>query len=54
MLRLVGLIAFLILAVVLLVLSCAAAPPTASTTRYEGYLDDVRGIAARSAQTARS
>jgi outer membrane murein-binding lipoprotein Lpp len=53
MLRLAGLIAFLILAVVLLVLLLRGCASDNKHSRYEGYLDDVRGIAARSAQTGK-
>jgi outer membrane murein-binding lipoprotein Lpp len=53
MLRLAGLIAFLILAVVLLVLLVRGCASDNKHARYEGYLDDVRGIAASSAQTGK-
>src|SRR5262245_26802387 len=53
MLRLAGLIAFLILAVVLLVLLVRGCASDNKHDRYEGYLDDVRGIAARSTQTGK-
>ena len=53
MLRLAGLIAFLILAVVLLVLLLRGCASDNKQNRYEGYLDDVRGIAARSEQTGK-
>jgi outer membrane murein-binding lipoprotein Lpp len=53
MLRLAGLIAFLILAIVLLVLLLRGCASDNKHDRYEGYLDDVRGIAARSEQTGK-
>ena len=53
MLRLAGLIAFLILAVVLLVLLLRGCASDNKHGRYEGYLDEVRGIAARSEQTGK-
>jgi outer membrane murein-binding lipoprotein Lpp len=53
MLRLAGLIAFLIFAVVLLVVLLRGCASDNKHDRYANYLDDVRGIAARSAQTGR-
>jgi hypothetical protein len=48
MLRLAGLIAFLILAVVLLVVLARGCASSGEHARYEGYMQDVRGIAGRS------
>jgi outer membrane murein-binding lipoprotein Lpp len=53
MLRLAGFIAFLILAVVLLVVLLRGCASDNKHDRYANYLGDVRGIAARSAQTGR-
>jgi outer membrane murein-binding lipoprotein Lpp len=50
MLRLAGLIAFLILAVVLLVVLARGCASGSKHQKYENYLTDVRGIASRSAQ----
>jgi outer membrane murein-binding lipoprotein Lpp len=50
MLRLAGLIAFLILAVVLLVVLARGCASSSKHDKYEGYITDVRGIAGRSAQ----
>jgi outer membrane murein-binding lipoprotein Lpp len=52
-LRLAGFIAFLILAVVLLVVLLRGCASDNKHDRYANYLGDVRGIAARSAQTGR-
>jgi outer membrane murein-binding lipoprotein Lpp len=52
-LRLAGLIAFLILAVVLLVLLLRGCASDNKHSRYASYLDDVRGLAARSEQTGK-
>jgi len=49
MLRLAGLIAFLILAVVLLVVLARGCTSSSKHGKYEGYITDVRGIAGRSA-----
>ena len=54
MLRLAGLIAFLILAVVLLVVLARGCASSSKHDKYENYIDDVRGIAGRSAQTGKS
>jgi len=48
MLRLAGLIAFLILAVVLLVVGVRSCASSGKHAKYEGYLQDVRAIAQRS------
>jgi hypothetical protein len=48
MLRLAGLIAFLILAVVLLVVGLRGCASSGKHAKYQGYLQDVRGIAKRS------
>jgi hypothetical protein len=48
MLRLAGLIAFLILAVVLLVVGLRGCASSGKHAKYEGYIKDVRGIAKRS------
>lgn len=53
MLRLAGLIAFLILAVVLLVVLLRGCASDNKQSRYEGYLDDVRSIARSSSQTGK-
>jgi len=53
MLRLAGLIAFLILAVVLLVVLARGCASSGEHARYEGYMEDVRGIAGRSEQIGR-
>jgi hypothetical protein len=50
MLRLAGLIAFLILAVVLLVFVARGCASGSKHQKYETYIKDVRGIASRSAQ----
>ena len=50
MLRLAGLIAFLILAAVLLVVVARGCASSSKHDRYETYIGDVRGIAARSEQ----
>jgi outer membrane murein-binding lipoprotein Lpp len=50
MLRLAGLIAFLILAAVLLVVAVRGCASSGKHTKYEGYIDDVRAIASRSDQ----
>jgi outer membrane murein-binding lipoprotein Lpp len=50
MLRLAGLIAFLILAAVLLVVVARGCASSSKHDRYDGYISDVRGIAARSEQ----
>jgi hypothetical protein len=50
MLRLAGLIAFLILAVVLLVVLARGCASSGEHARYESYIEDVRGIAGRSEQ----
>jgi hypothetical protein len=50
MLRLAGLIAFLILAAVLLVVVARGCASSGKHDRYEAYIRDVRGIAARSEQ----
>jgi outer membrane murein-binding lipoprotein Lpp len=50
MLRLAGLIAFLILAAVLLVVILRGCASDSKHDRYEGYITDVRGIASRSEQ----
>ena len=47
MLRLAGLIAFLILAVVLLVVGVRGCASSSKHAKYEGYIHDVRGIAKR-------
>jgi outer membrane murein-binding lipoprotein Lpp len=53
MLRLAGLIAFLILAVVLLVVLVRGCASSNKHDRYDSYISDVRGIAARSASTGK-
>jgi hypothetical protein len=53
MLRLAGLIAFLILAVVLLVVGVRSCASSGKHARYEGYIQDVRGIARRNDQIAK-
>ena len=53
MLRLAGLIAFLILAVVLLVVGVRSCASSGKHARYEGYIQDVRGIAKRNDQIAK-
>jgi outer membrane murein-binding lipoprotein Lpp len=50
MLRLAGLIAFLILAVVLLVIGVRGCASSGKHAKYEGYMQDVRAIATRSDQ----
>src|SRR2546422_6668343 len=50
MLRLAGLIAFLILAAVLLVVLARGCATNSKHDRYDHYIRDVRGIAGRSAQ----
>src|SRR5256712_4121120 len=50
MLRLAGLIAFLILAVVLLVVGLRGCASSGKHAKYQGYLQDVRAIARRSDQ----
>src|SRR5512132_3086198 len=50
MLRLAGLIAFLILAVVLLVVLARGCASSSKHDKYQSYITDVRGIAGRSAQ----
>jgi outer membrane murein-binding lipoprotein Lpp len=50
MLRLAGLIAFLILAVVLLVVGIRGCASSSKHDKYEGYISDVRSIAQRSDQ----
>jgi hypothetical protein len=50
MLRLAGLIAFLILAAVLLVVAVRGCASSSKHDRYESYIQDVRGIAGRSEQ----
>ena len=53
MLRLAGLIAFLILAAVLLVIGLRSCASNTKHDKYEGYIQDVRGIAGRSAQVGK-
>ena len=53
MLRLAGLIAFLILAVVLLVVLARGCASSNKHDRYDSYITDVRGIASRSATTGK-
>jgi outer membrane murein-binding lipoprotein Lpp len=53
MLRLAGLIAFLILAVVLLVVLARGCASSSKHDKYQGYITDVRGIAGRSAQVGK-
>jgi hypothetical protein len=53
MLRLAGLIAFLILAVVLLVVGVRSCASSGKHARYEAYIQDVRGIARRNDQIAK-
>jgi hypothetical protein len=53
MLRLAGLIAFLILAVVLLVVGVRSCASSGKHARYEGYIQDVRGIARRNDQISK-
>lgn len=50
MLRLAGLIAFLILAAVLLVVAARGCASSSKHDRYQNYIQDVRGIAGRSEQ----
>src|SRR2546423_15295473 len=50
MLRLAGLIAFLILAAVLLVLGARSCASNSKHAKYQSYIGDVRGIAAGSVQ----
>ena len=54
MLRLAGLIAFLILAVVLLVVLARGCASSSKHDKYADYTEDVRGIAGRSAQIGKS
>ncbi|MFL5944492.1 MAG: hypothetical protein ACJ74D_06185 [Gaiellaceae bacterium] len=54
MLRLAGLIAFLILAVVLLVVLARGCASSSKHDKYASYIEDVRGIAGRSAQIGKS
>src|SRR3954447_6486925 len=54
MLRLAGLIAFLILAVVLLVVLARGCASSSNHDKYESYVEDVSGIAGRSAQIGKS
>jgi hypothetical protein len=54
MLRLAGLIAFLILAAVLLVVLVRGCASDSKHARYEGYIEDVRGIAANSDQVGQA
>ena len=53
MLRLAGLIAFLILAAVLLVIGLRSCASNTKHDKYKGYIQDVRGIAGRSAQVGK-
>src|ERR687887_1748537 len=53
MLRLAGLIAFLILAAVLLVVLARGCASSSKHERYDGYIRDVRGIAGRSSDTGK-
>jgi outer membrane murein-binding lipoprotein Lpp len=53
MLRLAGLIAFLILAAVLLVVAVRGCASNSKHDKYQGYIQDVRGIAGRSAQVGK-
>jgi outer membrane murein-binding lipoprotein Lpp len=53
MLRLAGLIAFLILAVVLLVVLARGCASSSKHDKYQSYITDVRGIAGRSAQVGK-
>jgi outer membrane murein-binding lipoprotein Lpp len=53
MLRLAGLIAFLILAVVLLVVLARGCASSSKHDKYESYIRDVRGIAARSTRVGK-
>jgi hypothetical protein len=53
MLRLAGLIAFLILAAVLLVIGVRGCASNTKHDKYQGYIQDVRGIAGRSAQVGK-
>jgi hypothetical protein len=53
MLRLAGLIAFLILAVVLIVLGARGCASSSKHDEYKGYIDDVRGIASNSEQVGK-
>ncbi len=53
MLRLAGLIAFLILAAVLLVVLARGCASSSKHDRYANYIDDVRGIAGRSGEIGR-
>jgi hypothetical protein len=53
MLRLAGLIAFLILAAVLLVVGLRGCASNTKHDKYQGYIQDVRGIAGRSAQVGK-
>ena len=54
MLRLAGLIAFLILAVVLFVVLARGCASSSKHDKYANYVEDVRGIAGRSEQTGKS
>src|SRR5580765_8378427 len=53
MLRLAGLIAFLILAAVLLVVGVRSCASSGKHAKYEGYLQNVRAIAKRSDQVGK-
>jgi hypothetical protein len=53
MLRLAGLIAFLILAAVLLVVLARGCASNSKHDKYQAYIEDVRGIASRSQQVGR-
>jgi hypothetical protein len=53
MLRLAGLIAFLIIAVVLVVVGARGCAASSKHDRYKAYIDDVRGIASSSEQVGR-
>jgi outer membrane murein-binding lipoprotein Lpp len=50
MLRLAGLIAFVILAIVLIVIGVRGCASSSKHAKYDGYIQDVRGIASRSDQ----
>ena len=54
MLRLAGLIAFVILAAVLLVVGLRGCASSGKHAKYQGYIQDVRGIAKRSDQIGRA
>jgi hypothetical protein len=54
MLRLAGLIAFLILAAVLLVVLARGCASNSKHDKYQGYIQDVRGIAGRSEQVGKA